>query len=231
MEAKDGQEGIDLAEEESPDVIISDVMMPALDGINMCKIIKSDVRTSHIPVILLTARTSLIYTVEGLEKGADDYITKPFNPRILELKVRNLIAASDRLKKIYADRETLDIEPKKVTLTSMDEKFIQNALESIERNMANSEYTIKDLGRDVGFSRMQLYRKLKALTGLSTNEFIRNIRMKRAAQLIEQDQLTIAEVTYAVGFTDLQYFRSCFKKQFGVNPSEYGKKQVIDEQE
>ena len=231
LEAKDGQEGIDLAEEESPDVIISDVMMPALDGINMCKIIKSDVKTSHIPVILLTARTSLIYTVEGLEKGADDYITKPFNPRILELKVRNLIAASDRLKKIYADRETLDIEPKKVTLTSMDEKFIQNALESIERNMANSEYTIKDLGRDVGFSRMQLYRKLKALTGLSTNEFIRNIRMKRAAQLIEQDQLTIAEVTYEVGFTDLQYFRSCFKKQFGVNPSEYGKKQVIDEQE
>ena len=183
--------------------------------------IKENIKTSHIPVILLTARTSLIFKVEGLESGADDYVTKPFDPKVLELKVRNIIRSRQALKKEFLDNEVLDIEPKRVTLTSRDEAFISQALENIEKNMSNSEYTVEDLGRATGMSRMQLYRKLKALTGQSANEFIRTIRLKRAAQLLEQDELTVAEVTYEVGFSDLPYFRNCFKKQFGVPPSQY----------
>ena len=223
LEAENGKEGLEIAKEEVPDVIVSDVMMPVMDGINLCKQLKKGVNTSHIPVILLTARTSHIFQVEGLEHGADDYLTKPFNARILKLKVKNLINARKQLQRMFSDSQVVNIEPKKVTLTSSDEVFIENALESIEANMSNPEYNVEDFGRDVGLSRMQLYRKLKAMTGLSANEFIRNIRLKRAAQLIEQNELTIAEVTYEVGFTDRQYFRTCFKKQFGVNPSQYKK--------
>jgi AraC-like DNA-binding protein len=125
------------------------------------------------------------------------------------------------MRKMFRDNGVLTIEPKRVTLTSADETFVQQALESIEKNMSNPDYAVDDLGRDVGMSRTQLYRKLKALTGQSANEFIRVIRLKRAAQLLEQNQLTIAEVTYEVGFTDLKYFRECFKKLFGVTPSEF----------
>lgn len=228
LEAENGKEGLDLAMEEVPSIIISDIMMPIMDGIKMTKSLKVNVRTSHIPIILLTARTSLIFRVEGLENGADDYITKPFNAQELLLKIRNAINARKKLQKLFTDNDTLVIEPKKVTLTSSDEVFIQKALDSIETNMSNSEYGVEDFGRDVGLSRMQLYRKLKAMTGQSANEFIRSVRLKRAAQLIEQNELTVAEVTYRVGFSDLQYFRSCFKKQFGLNPSEYGKSVAED---
>ncbi|MFY0687217.1 MAG: response regulator [Cyclobacteriaceae bacterium] len=221
LEAENGQEALDLALEENPQLIVSDVMMPVMDGINLCKKIKSNVKTSHIPVILLTARTSLIFTVEGLEIGADDYITKPFNAQVLELKIANLIKTRKQLTRAFSDNATLEIEPKKVTLTSSDELFVEQALNSVELNMDNSEYGVENLGRDVAMSRMQLYRKLKALTGQSANEFIRTIRLKRAAQLLEQNELTVAEVTYRVGFSDLQYFRQCFKKQFGANPSDY----------
>ena len=231
LEAQNGEEGLKVAEAGDPELVISDVMMPGMDGLALCKRLKEDVKTSHIPVILLTARTSMLFKVEGLENGADDYITKPFNARILELKVRNLIKSRELLQRNFSSNENLTIEPKKVTLTSADETFVQKALESIENNMTNSEYTVEDLGKEVGMSRMQLYRKLKALTGQSANEFIRSIRLKRAAQLLEQNQLTVAEVTYEVGFTDLQYFRNCFKKQFNINPSEYGKKAGIEHSE
>ncbi|HEY9044321.1 MAG TPA: two-component regulator propeller domain-containing protein [Ohtaekwangia sp.] len=224
LQASEGKEGMEVALEEMPDVIISDVMMPVMDGITLCTQLKSNVRTSHIPVILLTARTSLIFKVEGLETGADDYVTKPFNPKVLQLKVRNLVRMRERMREMFLDRETLNIEPKRVTLTSADELFVQQALESIEKNMSNPDYAVDDLGKDVGMSRTQLYRKLKAITGQSANEFIRMIRLKRAAQLLEQNQLTIAEVTYEVGFSDLKYFRECFKKLFGVTPSEFAQK-------
>ncbi|HAA21913.1 MAG TPA: hybrid sensor histidine kinase/response regulator, partial [Cytophagales bacterium] len=164
-----------------------------------------------------------IFQIEGLETGADDYVTKPFNPKVLALKVRNLLQSREALCRTFADRETLVVEPKQITLTSMDEVFMEKALQSVEENMDNASFTVQDMTKDVGMSRMQLYRKLKALTGQTANDFIRTLRLKRAAQLIEQDELTIAEVTYRVGFNDLKYFRNCFKKQFGVNPSEYVK--------
>jgi signal transduction histidine kinase/ligand-binding sensor domain-containing protein/DNA-binding response OmpR family regulator len=221
IEAENGKEGLTAAIDQSPDVVISDIMMPVMDGITLCKKMKSDVRTSHIPVILLTARTALIFKVEGLETGADDYVTKPFNPRVLELKVRNFIRIRENLRTHFGSKDVLTIEPRKVTLTSADEVFVSKMVESIERNMANSDYSVEELGQDVGMSKMQLYRKMKALTNQSANEFIRTMRLKRAAQLLEQKQLTVAEVTYEVGFTDLPYFRECFKKMFGITPSEY----------
>ena len=228
LEAEDGKEAVSLAFEEIPDIIISDVMMPVMDGISMTRQLKSNAKTSHIPIILLTARTSLIFKVEGLETGADDYVNKPFNPKVLQLKVRNVIRARELMRKAFRDNDTLLIEPRRVTLTSADEEFVQKALRSIENNMNNGEYSVEELGLDVGMSRMQLYRKLKALTGQSANEFIRTIRLKRAAQLLEQNQLTIAEITYEVGFNDLQYFRECFKKLFGVTPSDYTQKRIKD---
>lgn len=223
VEAENGNQGLRAALEENPEVIISDVMMPEMDGINFCKKIKENVKTSHIPVILLTARTSLIFKIEGLENGADDYITKPFNVKELMLKVRNLIHSREILRNAFSDNNVLNIEPKKVTLSSTDEVFIEKVLDCIENNMSNSDFSVEDFGKELAMSRMQLYRKLKALTGLSANEFIRSIRLKRAAQLLKQNQLSVSEVTYEVGFTDLQYFRTCFKKQFNINPSEFSK--------
>jgi signal transduction histidine kinase/DNA-binding response OmpR family regulator len=228
LEAENGKEGLSLAQEEIPDIIISDVMMPVTDGISMTRQLKSDAKTSHVPIILLTARTSLIFKVEGLETGADDYVNKPFNPKVLQLKVRNLIRAREVMRKAFRDNDTLSIEPRRLTLTSTDEDFVQKVLTSIENNISNADYSVEELGLDVAMSRMQLYRKLKALTGQSANEFIRTIRLKRAAQMLEQNQLTIAEITYEVGFNDLQYFRECFKKQFGVTPSEYMQKRIRD---
>jgi YesN/AraC family two-component response regulator len=229
LEATQGEEGWMQAVENIPDIIICDVMMPVMDGITLCRNLKSDKRTCHIPLILLTARTSLIFKVDGLERGADEYMTKPFNPRVLELKVRNLMAQRVRLHQAFTDHRVLTIEPKRVTLNSSDELFIQQAMESIENNMTNSGFSVEELCREVGMSRMQLYRKLKALTGLSANEFIRTMRLKRAAQLLEQNQLTVAEVTYEVGFEDLPYFRECFKKMFGVTPSQYGNRNEVEE--
>lgn len=221
IEAANGSEGWEYAVEHSPEVIISDIMMPVMDGITLCKKLKSDVKTSHIPVILLTARTALIFKVEGLETGADDYVSKPFNPKVLELKVRNFIRMRNRMRDMFVSKEVLTLEPRKITLTSTDERFVNAIIESIEKNMSNEEYSVEELGSDVGMSKAQLYRKMKALTNQSANEFIRTMRLKRAAQLLEQNELTVAEVTYQVGFTDLPYFRECFKKMFGVTPSEY----------
>jgi signal transduction histidine kinase/ligand-binding sensor domain-containing protein/DNA-binding response OmpR family regulator len=221
-EAADGQEGLAIAQEEIPDIIISDVMMPVMDGITFCRALKTAARTAHIPVILLTARTSLLFKVEGLETGADDYVTKPFHPQVLQLKVRNMLRRREQLHAAFQDRTILRLSPRQVTHTSADARFVQQVLESIERNMANPTYGVEDLGRDVAMSRTQLYRKLKAVSGQSANEFIRAIRLKRAAQLLIQGELTIAQITYEVGFTDLPYFRECFKKLFGVTPSAYG---------
>jgi YesN/AraC family two-component response regulator len=195
--------------------------MPVMDGISLCRELKSSEKTSHIPVVLLTARTSLIFKVEGLETGADDYVIKPFSAKVLRLKIKNILRTRDALRRQFTSQELLEIEPSKVTLNSTDEAFLHRVIASVEKNMSNAEYSVESMVQGVGMSRMQLYRKLKAVSGQSANEFIRTLRLKRAAQLLVQKQLTIAEVTYAVGFNDLQYFRESFKKYFGMTPSEY----------
>lgn len=221
IESDNGTDGFDMAVGELPDLVISDVMMPGINGLKLCEKIKMDERTCHIPVILLTAKADSENKIEGFEAGADYYVTKPFNSNILELRVKNILKARQTVRDHYNTNSSIDLEPSNIKLTSPDETFLKKALESVESNMANSEFSVEDFGKEVGMSRMQLYRKMKALTGQSANEFIRTIRLKRAAQLIAQEHLTIAEVTYEVGFNDLQYFRDCFKKQFGVNPSKY----------
>lgn len=221
IEAENGKIGHELALERIPDLIISDIMMPEMDGYELCQAVKKDLKTSHIPVILLTAKASNDSAIVGFETGADYFITKPFNPRLLSLRIRNVLNIRDQIRDNLLNRQTLNIEPKNVKIASRDEEFISKAVAIVEQNMSNSEFYVDDLGRELGLSRMQLYRKLKGLIGQSANEFVRSIRLKRAAQLIKQNQMTISEITYEVGFNDLQYFRDCFKKQFGMNPSDY----------
>lgn len=217
--ARDGAEGLKLAIELIPDIVISDVMMPNMNGITLCSKIKTDTRTSHIPVILLTARTPLIFKLEGLETGADDYITKPFSIDALEARVRNLIDSRQKLRDRY--RKEISLQPQNVAITSPDEKFLTKVMAFIERNMAEPTLSVEELGKEVGMSRVTLYRKIKALTNQTAIEFIRGVRIKRAAQLLEQNKFNVSEVAYMVGFIDVDYFRKCFKEQYGHTPKEY----------
>jgi len=196
-------------------------MMPEMDGYQFCEALKNDQKTSHIPVIMLTAKASPNSELKGFKTGAIHYVTKPFNPTLLEVRIKNIFESQIQLKERILNNQTLNLDPKHVVISSADEDFLKNTVTCIEQNIADSNFQVDDLCRELGLGRMQLYRKLKGLIGLSANEFIRSIKLKRAAQLIQQQKLTIAEVTYMVGFNDLHYFRQCFKKQFGVNPSEY----------
>ncbi len=217
--AKNGLLGWEKAIETIPDIIVSDVMMPEMSGTSLCSKLKSDARTSHIPVILLTARTPLIFKIEGLETGADDYITKPFNLNVLEARIWNLLESRQLLRERY--RKDITLQPTNVAITSPDEKFLARVMNFIENNISESSLSVEELGREVGMSRVTLYRKIKALTNQTAVEFIRSIRLKRAAQLLEQNKLHVSEVAYMVGFIDIDYFRRCFKDQFGHTPKEY----------
>ena len=221
IEAVDGTKGVALAKKSIPDLIISDVMMPGVDGYQVCEELKQDVKTSHIPIILLTAKASNESAMKGFEIGADYYITKPFDPKLLAIRVGNMLKTRNQIREQLVNRNTLNIEPSDIKITPKDQDFLNEAIAIVEKNMSNSEFYVDDLGKEMGLSRMQLYRKLKGLIGQSANEFVRSIRLKRAAQLLRQGDKTISEITYEVGFNDLQYFRDCFKKQFGVNPSAY----------
>lgn len=221
IEAKNGKEALEAARENIPDVIISDIIMPEMSGYELCEKIKSEEQTSHIPIILLTAKASGESTEKGLELGADYYVTKPFNPKLLELRIKNILKTREQIRHQLLTVQEQSIEPKDLKIASKDQEFLKKAIKCVEENLSNSDFGVDDLYRELGLSRTQLYRKLKGLVGQSANEFIRSFRLKRAAQLLKQQEMTISEVTYHVGFNDLQYFRYCFKKQFGSNPSEY----------
>lgn len=222
-ESEDGRSGLEKAQQMLPDLILSDVIMPEMDGMDLCRHIKTDPLTSHIPVVLLTARTAHMYQIEGYETGADDYITKPFNVAVLAARLRNLLDARERLRMKYAEHaaKTVALNPSELAIGTLDEQFLSNCLERIEAHIADEQYSVEQLARDLHISRMQVYRKVKALTGDSPNHLIRTLRLKRAAQLLQKGY-SVAEATYLVGFSDLKYFRECFRALFGVNPSEYG---------
>ncbi len=219
VEAEDGAEGLKAALKTTPDLIISDVMIPKMDGYQFCEKIKTNPRTSHIPVILLTAKASRDSKLEGLETGADDYLTKPFDAKELRVRIKNLIEQRSKLRELF--QRQLQVEPKVITVTSTDEKFLQRAMEIVEENIDDSEFDTRALSRAVGLGRSQLNVKLRALTGYSTREFIRTLRLKRAAQLLQQRFGNVAEVAYEVGFNSLSHFSKVFKQQFGVLPSQY----------
>jgi ligand-binding sensor domain-containing protein/signal transduction histidine kinase/DNA-binding response OmpR family regulator len=219
LTATNGEEGLELAFEKLPDIIISDVMMPRMDGFELCKVLKEDERTSHIPVILLTAKVNSESRREGYELGADDYISKPFEIGLLSVRIKNLIENRNTLRQLFS--KGFALTPGKVNIPSMEEKFIQSAIHSVESHMDDPEYNVDILCQEIGMSRSQVFRKLKALTDFSPVEFIRMLRIKRAAQILSQNSHSISEIAYMVGFSDIDYFRKCFKSQFGVTPSRY----------
>lgn len=221
LEADNGKVGLDIAIREVPELIISDVMMPEMDGMTMTSKLKADVRTSHIPVILLTAKVTTDNKIKGLSLGADDYLTKPFIQQELVLKVRNSIAARSRLREKL--RAELMTNSDRVTVLSADEKFLQTVRTIIHDRMNEPAMGVEFLAREVGLSRVQLYRKINALTGITVNELIRNFRLQRAAQLLEQRWGPVSQVAYEVGILNLSYFSKCFREQYGVSPSEYPK--------
>ncbi len=219
LEAKNGREGYQVALDESPDLILSDVMMPEMDGISLCRGLKTDPHTSHIPVILLTAKADQESKMTGLETGADDYLPKPFKLQELLLRVDNLIQQRRKLRERFSRQLTPN--PKEIAVTSADERFLQKALALLETHMDNAAFDVELFGREIGMSRSQLHRKLTALTGHSTSDFIRTVRLKRALQLLEGDYGNISEIAYQVGFNSLTYFTKCFREQYGFPPSEY----------
>ncbi|MEY3051441.1 MAG: hypothetical protein RLY31_1226 [Bacteroidota bacterium] len=221
LSAAHGAEGLSLALQHLPDLVVSDIMMPEMDGMELCRRLKTDIKTSHIPVILLTARTSLVFRAEGLETGADDYITKPFSPGILLLRVKNLIDSRRRLRERFGSQ--LRLEPREVTLTTPDEELLRKAIAIVERHMDDSGFDVNRFAQEIGMSRPVLYRKIPALTDYTPNEFIRMIRLKRAAQLLRQNVLSVSEICYSTGFQTPKYFSKCFKEVFQVSPSDYAR--------
>lgn len=226
-EAVDGEEGERKAIEENPDLIISDIMMPKVDGIELCRRIKTNVQTSHIPVILLTARTADDVKINSYEVGADSYMSKPFNFDMLMVRVEKLIEQQEKRKQEFS--RNIEVNPGSITITSVDEQLIQKALECIEKNMDNTEYAVEELSRDLGMTRMNLYRKLQSITGNTPSDFIKSIRLKRAAQLLQGSQLTMVEVADRVGFSSASYFTKCFKEMFGVLPTQYAENYKAEE--
>lgn len=222
LQASGGQAAIKLACEHQPDLIISDMIMPGMDGYQFLRAIKSNPDVSHIPVILLTAKSNVESRLLGLEEGADDYLTKPFDERILLARVKYLIEKRQIAKDRFAT--DINIAPREITITSMDEEFIQNLLDLTERNISNPDFGSDLICQEMGVSRSHLYTKVKALTDLSVNEFIRIIRLKRAAVLLTRGQQHVNEVAYNVGFNDRSYFSKCFVKQFGISPAQYQKR-------
>jgi DNA-binding response OmpR family regulator len=221
-EAVDGQEGYEMVNKIIPDLIISDVMMPRMDGMEMCRKLKGDIRTSHIPFIILTARTADEDKIRGLEIGADDYITKPFNMDLLLLRIQNLMDKRRNIQNHF--QKNIDFTPSEVEIPSMDEKLIKKAIAFVNKNIAEAGLSVEDLSRELGMSRVYLYKKLLAITGKSPVEFIRIIRLKRGTQLLEKSQMTVSEVAYAVGFNSPRYFSKYFSDEYGLLPKEYIKK-------
>lgn len=214
-----GAEGLDLATKTNPDLIISDVMMPQMDGFELCRRLKEDINTSHIPIILLTAKIDGSDHLEGLKCGADTYITKPFNYTILEAQIGTIL--SNRMRMVEKFRSSPLTQEINLEVSSYEEKFLENAIEVVKKNMENPEFDVKLFLEQMQVSNSMLYRKLKALTNLSPNEFIRNIRLKAATRLLQEKKGNISDIAYQVGFKDARYFSICFKKEFGMTPGEY----------
>ena len=216
IEAADGSEGIRKAMKYVPDLIISDVMMPGIDGVECCRRLKSELQTCHIPVILLTACSLDEQRIQGYDGGADSYISKPFSSQLLLARVRNLIDSHRRLKQFFGDGQALAKED----VCDMDKEFVEKFKALIDEKMGDSGLNVEDLGKDMGLSRVQLYRKIKSLTNYSPNELLRIARLKKAASLLASSDMTVSEIGYEVGFSSPSYFAKCYKELFGESPTD-----------
>ncbi|MFT3752399.1 MAG: response regulator [Paludibacter sp.] len=222
LEAENGRQALEIAQNNIPDMIITDVMMPEMSGLELAKAIKEDINISHIPLVLLTAKTDMENKLEALQYGVDDYITKPFSSAYLEARIENLLKLRKQLQELYRSSLTSGvISPSKPNVMSQDDIFIQRIMSFIEQNIDNSELTIEDIAIHIGFSRSAFFKKLKSLTGLAPVEFLKEVRIQRAAQLIETGEYNFSEITYMVGINDPRYFSRCFKQKFGMSPREY----------
>lgn len=221
--ASNGQEGIDLAFSKIPDIIISDIMMPIVSGIELCRILKEDMRTSHIPVILLTAKDSLSDKTEGYEAGADSYLTKPFSASLLRSRVVNLLEARKKLARMVGTNEPTEgvVNEINQSLSKLDSAFLEKIISIVEENIFTEKIDVAFIADKMCMSHSTLYRKIKSLTDVSTNEFVRKIRLRKAAGLLRTGEYHVSEISYMVGFNSPKYFRQCFKEEFGVSPSEY----------
>lgn len=219
IQASDGEEGEDMVRKKYPDLIISDLMMPKMDGLELCRRLKNNINSSHIPFILLTARISDDAKIDSYKAGADSYIAKPFNFEVLQTRIDMLIEQQEKRKKLF--HKTIDVQPGSFTTTSLDEQFIKKTLQLIEKNISNPDYSVDDLSKDIGMSRSGLYPKIQSITGLTPNNFIRSIRLKRAAQLLQTTQHTVAEIAWMTGFNSLKYFNKYFKEDFAKTPTQY----------
>ena len=219
VEAEDGIQGMAKAREMIPDLIVSDILMPGADGYELCTQLKHDIHTSHIPIILLTAKSNEESVIEGLETGADDYITKPFNTRVLMARIKNLIELRRQLQQKRQRQMTM--QPQEIAVTSLDETFYKEVQDIIEKNLADPEFNVEQMSKKLYMSRTSLYMKILALTGETPTQFIRSYRLKRAAQLLQANFGNVTEVTFAVGFSSTPYFTKCFKEMFHQLPSSY----------
>ncbi|MEL6842549.1 MAG: ATP-binding protein [Bacteroidota bacterium] len=218
-EAPDGQAGVEQAQEKIPDLIISDIMMPRLDGYGVAKRLKEEQNTSHIPLILLTSKASEESKIAGLELGVDDYLLKPFNAQELEVRIANLIAQRKRLRERFSTATV--IRPNEVSAVPLDQSFLEEVLNAIEHNLTNEQFGVEVLSEMIGMSVNHLNRKLKALIDQTAGKLIRSMRLQRAADLLKQKAVTISEIAYDMGFSSPNHFTRSFKKQFGMSPSEY----------
>ena len=219
FDCDNGSEALAFIHKKEIDLVVSDVMMPVMDGIELCKTIKGNIETNHIPVILLTAHVSDVHVKDGLSSGANDYVFKPFNFDLLLVRIQNLLENNDRLRQSFQKR--ISPQDMNVEVTDYDEQFLQRCYEYLRKNLANPELTIEDFGKEIGVSRVHLYRKLKYLTNLSPSRFILNVRLKVAADLLRQGGVSISDVCYQVGFNNLSYFTRTFKESYGMSPSDY----------
>lgn len=219
LEADNGTEAFNIVLKEFPDLVVTDIMMPGVDGLELCSMIKNDLQTGHIPVILLTARTMVMHVKEGFLSGADDYVVKPFNVDVLLVRIYNLLLQRDKLKSMYG--KNFSLQSMGIEAGSADDKFMQKLFEIIKSHLDNPDLKVDMICDEMGFSRSNFYRKLKAVTDLSLNDLIRHKRLEVAAQLLKETDMNVTEVSIATGFSTLAYFTKCFKSGYGVSPTEY----------
>ena len=219
--AENGEQGCQAAFTSIPDIIISDIMMPVKDGIELCKEIKNNIATSHIPVILLTAKDTLQDKTEGYDAGADSYVTKPFSASLLKSRVANLLEGRKKIASLISSSTHLKQSIIKESLNKIDNEFIERITRIIEENLMDEKIDVPTIAQELSMSYSSLYRKIKALTGMSTGEFIRKLRLRKAEQLLLSGKYNISEIAHQVGLNSVSYFRECFKEEYGMSPSEY----------
>ena len=222
LEAVDGKEGLEIARKEVPDLVICDVMMPVMDGLEFTEQLKTDTATSHIPVIMLTAKNLEEHRAEGYEHGADSYITKPFHSKVLLARIDNLLKQRKLLKHLFQGSQEAEQEIAVSHLEDRDKKFLKQLHTIIQQNLSDSEFSVEDIGKQIGLSRVQLYRKVKAMTGSSVVDLLRKARLVKAKRLLETRSMSVSEVAYDVGFSAPSYFTKCFKEEYGILPGEVG---------